>query len=847
MSEKSKIILAFSLSIIIMIILGIYSYKNMTDYKNFTDLVNNTKREISQAERLSSDIQHLETLLNVYLTEDNEKYTQTLQEILKNIENTDLLLANPAVDYSPQHSLLNSIHNDVRLKIDFTKKTLSIIQKEGFKSGLQFTSSGMGKNLSKNIMKSIRNFIYNENNFLSEKLTKSDQNFSSAITVIITSICLTILIILTTLYFFIRDYNKRIYFEKKLVESELRLKKFLDSMPIGVFVLDREGKPYYANNKSKEILGKGIIKNASQAELSEIYKAYVAGTENIYPPYKQPIVRALKGEKNICVEDIEILKNGIRIPVRVNATPITNSEDTIEYAIAVFDDISNIKEAEHKLIHAKKLAEESVILKDTFLANMSHEIRTPMNAIIGFTDLLMKKQLQIQEKEYVQIIKTSGENLLRIINDILDVSKIESGMMAFEEYPISIKEIFSSLNIMISNKAKEKNIKLSFDYDANIPNTLLGDPTRLTQIILNLVGNAIKFTKKGSVDVFSRIIKEEEDVFYIEFSIKDTGIGIPEDRLNHIFERFTQAETHTTRNYGGTGLGLSIAKQLIELQGGKITIKSILGIGSEFTFVLPFKKTDEIHTNIQKIYSEINIQELSKLNILVAEDNPINIKFILSLFSDYNIKADIAENGKIAIEKIKNYQYDIILMDIEMPEMNGYETTTTIRKTLKNDTPIIAMTAHAMAGEKEKCLKLGMNDYISKPIKAELLFEKMLISISQKRKIINLDFLVQSMRKNKNTIRDVIDIFIQQVPKDLALINEAATKLDYHTIKMISHKMKSTVSLMGIQVLENILDEMEILGQAENEIERIRTLNNSLNKLIEQAMHEIQIEKLNYT
>ena len=218
---------------------------------------------------------------------------------------------------------------------------------------------------------------------------------------------------------------------------------------------------------------------------------------------------------------------------------------------------------------AKQLAEESVILKEAFLANMSHEIRTPMNAIIGFTDLLLRKELPSQEPDYVQTIKRSGENLLRIINDILDVSKIDSGVMEFEEHPISIREVFNSLNIMLAQKAKDKKLELEFGFDANVPDTVLGDPTRLTQIILNLVGNAIKFTKAGGVYVFAKLLKEVRGLYQIEFSIKDTGIGIPSDKLQSVFERFSQAETHTTRNYGGTGLGLSIARQLVTLQGGQ--------------------------------------------------------------------------------------------------------------------------------------------------------------------------------------------------------------------------------------------------------------------------------------
>jgi signal transduction histidine kinase/CheY-like chemotaxis protein len=397
-----------------------------------------------------------------------------------------------------------------------------------------------------------------------------------------------------------------------------------------------------------------------------------------------------------------------------------NMENTQRAVLNILEDYSE----------AKEKAEESTKLKEAFLANMSHEIRTPMNAIIGFSDLLSKRTLGEQEREYVKTIKSAGENLLTIINDILDISKIEAGMMTFEEHTFSVKEIFKSLNVMLMGKAKEKNLELIFICDENVPDNLLGDPTRLTQIIINLAGNAIKFTQKGGINVFARVIKKNEVCFKegfisVEFSVKDTGIGIPEDKLEHIFERFRQAESHITRKYGGTGLGLSIAKQLVELQDGTLSLKSKFGIGSEFSFCIPYKKSIEILTAQDVTGETFNMEELSKLNILLVEDNQLNVKLILSLFSESNLKVQVAENGSVGIEKIKENKFDIVLMDMEMPVMNGYEAATLIRNELKSKIPIIAMTAHAMAGERERCLSLGMNDYISKPINANLLFEKM--------------------------------------------------------------------------------------------------------------------------
>lgn len=525
-------------------------------------------------------------------------------------------------------------------------------------------------------------------------------------------------------------------------------------------------------------------------------------------------------------------------------------------------DVTKKVRTEKELISAKETAEQSKKFIEQFLANMSHEIRTPMNAITGFTSLLLKKNLKDEEKEYIQTIKNSGDNLLRIINDILDLSKIESGMMTFEEHPIHLKQLLSSLNSMFSQKAKEKNLSLEFEYDLSLPKIVQGDSTRLTQILVNLISNSIKFTSKGYVKVLAKVVKKDDKNYHVEFSVRDTGIGIAENKLNLIFERFTQAESHTTRHYGGTGLGLSIVKMLVELLGGKINVTSKIGIGSTFSFTLPFKKTIETLIIDQRETKRINVQELSEKNILLVEDNPINVKFIFALFGNYNIKTDHAENGKIAIEMMGAKTYDIILMDIEMPELDGYETTKIIRKDLKNEVPIIAMTAHVLTGEKDKCLQIGMNDYISKPINEELLLEKMFYHTSienvkpneiytatekkEKSKFVNLEFLHKSLHGKKDLILEIINTFLEQIPEDLDTINEAINTENYIIIKNRAHKMRSTVSIVEISELETILSEIEDLAKTEKGMDKIKLLNHQLRTICDQALKEMEVEKLNY-
>ena len=489
-----------------------------------------------------------------------------------------------------------------------------------------------------------------------------------------------------------------------------------------LFTISPEGKITDVNNASVKVTG-----ISREKLIGTDFYDYFTDHEKAQEGYKQVFEKGFVVDYPLTIRDHKLTD------VLFNGSVYKDDRGNVLGAVVVARDITEQKRFENDLIESKsnaersaQKAEESTKLKEAFLANMSHEIRTPMNAIIGFSDILSKRMLGEQEKEFVKTIKSAGENLLTIINDILDISKIEAGMMTFEENTFSVKETFQSLNTMLMGKAKEKNLGLVFSCEADVPDVVLGDHTRLTQIIINLTGNAIKFTSNGSVQVHAKVRELTDEITLLEFSIKDTGIGIPADKLEHIFERFRQADSQTTRKYGGTGLGLSIAKQLVELQGGTLSVVSELKKGSVFSFCIPYKKsTRAALAASEKIEKKYDMKDLCKLKILLAEDNQLNVKLILSLFSENNLKLQVAENGSVAIEKLKENKFDIILMDMEMPVMNGYEAATIIRKELNNNIPIIAMTAHAMAGERERCLSLGMNDYISKPINANLLFEKM--------------------------------------------------------------------------------------------------------------------------
>ncbi len=393
----------------------------------------------------------------------------------------------------------------------------------------------------------------------------------------------------------------------------------------------------------------------------------------------------------------------------------------------------SLKRTREELIKAKRSAEAAAEAKAIFLANMSHELRTPMNGIIGMVDILKRTKLTDAQYEYLNIIESSGENLLSIINDILDLSKIEAGHMELETIPFSLHdEVRRVANIMqvIANK-KKLSVKLHIGKE--VPPYVKGDPVRMKQIIINLVNNAIKFTEKGNITISVEKKSAEDGKAQILFKIMDTGIGISPEGQKKLFQSFSQVDKSTTRKYGGTGLGLMISKNLTQMMGGEIGVESVEGIGSTFWFTISMELSDEKscekqHRADDDTVHEDKIHVQPKLNILLVEDNKINQKVAMLNLNNLGYQVDIANNGKEAVEKFQNGGYDLIFMDVQMPEMDGVEACKKIRELENNSDstkkiPIIAMTANTSEDERKKYMEAGMDDYISKPFKQKELIE----------------------------------------------------------------------------------------------------------------------------
>jgi len=520
----------------------------------------------------------------------------------------------------------------------------------------------------------------------------------------------------------------------------------------------------------------------------------------------------------------------------------------IEY-IAISKDITLRKNIEAQLEAAIIKAEMATKAKDIFLANMSHEIRTPLNAIVGFNDLLKSTALTQEQEKHVNIVATASQNLMIIINDILDISKLESGFIHLEKNKISIKSIADYVIKLEAPKAKSKGIKLFSSIDQDTPDFVIGDQTRIAQILTNLISNAIKFTNEGSVELKIIVLHTDSVHTRIKFTVTDTGIGIPIDKQSEIFERFTQAEASTTRIFGGTGLGLNIAKMLVEMYNGKIYLSSKPGEGSVFTFEIDF----EISTESEPESSENSkVQEpdisLSNIRILVAEDNEFNQLLAKTYLQQNGAIVDIAEDGLVAIEKLKCNQYDLVLMDLQMPNMDGYEATRIIRKELKMDIPVIACSAHSNTGEKDFCIEKGMNDFISKPYIKNDFLDTIKFWIQQKTgmqapqvamqekiqsaEIVSLVNMKEMSGGNLNFEREMIALFLKQSNELLQNIELWISTENFDSVKFAAHKLKSSFGIIGANTQH--LETLEALVPGPDNINKFNIELTELSKQLEQ-------------
>jgi PAS domain S-box-containing protein len=626
--------------------------------------------------------------------------------------------------------------------------------------------------------------------------------------------------------------------------------------------------------------GKITDLNEATARVTGIAKSKLINT-NFFDYFTEP-EKAKSGYKKVFekgfVADYPLtIKDHKLTDVMFNGSVYKNQNQEVIGAVIVARDITDQKRIEKELIVAKDLAElasklastaqsnaeaathdaeDAVKSKQQFLSNMSHEIRTPMNAIIGFTKVVLKTDLTPKQREYLTAIKLSGDALIVLINDILDLAKVDAGRMTFEQTPFKLALSISAMLHLFETKIQEKNLELIKIYDNDIPEVLVGDSVRLHQIILNLVGNAVKFTIQGKIIVEVKLLSQDDHKATIAFSVSDTGIGISEDNIEKIFDNFQQASSNTSRLYGGTGLGLAIVKQLVEAQGGTVDLKSKLGEGSTFSFTLDFMKTKAraiTETEIIELDSDIK-----HIKVLVVEDMSLNQLLMRTVLEDFGFECEIAENGSIAIEKLKVKKFEIVLMDLQMPEMNGFEATTYIRKTMNSAIPIIALTADVTTADLEKCKSVGMNDYIPKPIDERLLYTKIVILVKKpasnfsnnnesditiKTRCIDLNYLNKRTKSNPILMMEMITIYLEQTPHLIKSIKQSLKNKDWVGLYSSAHKIIPSFSIMGIDSeFEKMAKTIQEYANTQKQSDDIHNMVTQLENICVQACQELEIE-----
>ena len=631
---------------------------------------------------------------------------------------------------------------------------------------------------------------------------------------------------------------------------QLREKKYrniIANMNLGLIEVDNDEIIRYANQsfcemsgyRMEELMGKKASKLFVRDEHIEVMEMKNQQRKKGLSDAYEMLVKNKKGEAKWWL---------------ISSAPRYNDKGDLIGSIGIHLDITQQKQTEHELMEAREQAESSANAKQIFLANMSHEIRTPMNAIIGMANQLGKTSLNTDQQFYLDIINSSANNLLIIINDILDLSKLEAGKLTLESIGFKPKDLIGQTMKVIMHKAEEKGLALTQSFfDPEISPVLVGDPYRLNQILLNLFSNSIKFTSKGSVDLSCRLSTGDPQIQRVEFIVKDTGIGMDESFMKNLFQKFRQEDESVTRRFGGTGLGMSICKELVEFMGGDIKVESKKGEGTSVIFTIPFKKGTMQELPVKQT-NDSNTANLSGKRILVTDDNEMNRLVAITILKNYGVIPEEAHNGREAVEKLRTSNFDIVLMDVQMPEMDGIEATRIIRNEISKTLPIIALTALALKGDESRFLQAGMSDYVSKPFEEaqfvniisrwlgleKPVLVKEAVNTEKMDTLYDLSKLKEIAKGNQEFIDRMVQMFIDQGPSSVQEITEAFKAKDFSTVNKVAHRFKTSVNNMGISTLKTDITEIELLAESDPSSEKLGGLIAKLETVIGQVITQLK-------
>ncbi len=648
----------------------------------------------------------------------------------------------------------------------------------------------------------------------------------------------------------IEDITAQKNAELALQNNEEKYRNIIANMNLGLLEVDVIGIIQYANQSFCNMSGFELGEIVGQ-DASELFTG--------------------KGKNALLESKRELREQGLsdayELPVKnkrgelrwwfVSGAPSYNDMGELVGSIGIHLDITDQKEMELELKDARELAIQSSRAKETFLANMSHEIRTPMNAVLGMTRQLLKTELQDQQRFFLNVINNSAEHLLVIIDDILDMSKIEAGKLQLEFIGFRPAKMMVDCLQVMRHRAEEKGLHL-FDETVLDPSLILvGDPHRITQIVLNLLSNAVKFTEKGSVKVAGGLQRDEQHREVLAITISDTGIGISEEYQQQIFENFTQEDRNMARKYGGSGLGMAITHQLIKLMQGRISLQSQKGKGASFTIVLPVFRGHEKDIPAEKI-SAVGTNSLLGKRILLVEDNEMNRLVAVTVLGYAGASVVEVTNGLEAVQELRdNQQYDAVLMDVQMPVMDGLEATRLVREELNLTIPVIALTANAIKGENERCKKAGMNDFVSKPFDEAELIAKLLnwitpapdskpasaaareLSVAGNAKLYDLSSLKQISRGDKTFEEKMLNLFIDQTPQLFREMYAAFKEGSFLVVRALAHKVKPSIDNMGINSLYSLVKDIEKIAGDGSAVDQLEKMIIQAMALLDKAVEQL--------
>ncbi|WP_026630349.1 ATP-binding protein [Dyadobacter alkalitolerans] len=806
-----------------------FTYRNVKDLSLNNERLNVTIGVLNQTANFGLVTKDFQSNMRGFLITENkdllaDNYNKKVQ--LVEISDTlfNLVKTNPVQTQRVQELL--KISGDI---VAYTQNIITIYRTVSADSAFSEIKKGEGIRLNSLLNNQIRQIEQHEHYNLNKRRQLVSTTQKNSEFFIFTTSGVGFLLTLFAIFFLNRDKRKQHLLQKELNEKERLLNQYLEAIPDGVMVVNQQKEIVLLNQSGMEILG---IKSRKIETLEEeVQQLVLRDPTNYHVQFTAetlPVARGLAGEK-LTGNKIDLIKANTIYHLESNVQPVVGIDGEITSAITVFRDITERANYEATLEKARILAEKSVRVKDIFLSNVSHEIRTPLNAITGFTNLLVSELTDPKSLEFLGYIQYANKNLLELINDILDFSKIEAGQVHLEKGSASIRDLIKSISAIMRQRAGEKGISYEAILADNVPEFIETDKLRLTQILLNVCGNAIKFTETGSVKLRVTPVSDlVNGVQTIWFQVEDTGIGIEKDKLASVFNRFVQATESTTRIFGGTGLGLSIVKSLVELFDGKLTLQSEVGKGSVFTIEIPLRIAEHAapETEIENV-DDIS-KTVSSLHILAAEDNLLNQKLLSAIFERMKIPLTIVNNGLEAIQRLEKGGFDIVLMDIQMPVMDGYTAIKQIRQSISKTIPIITMTAHAMIGEKEECLSIGANSYISKPFKeSELLYtiaqlgnkennkktapahDQPLTNNTMTNSILNLEYLAEITGGDRELRDELISMFENDSKIQLTAIREASKTRDLEQMRQAIHKFRSSLFSVGLLTTANQYKDYE--------------------------------------